>query len=86
MEFSFFLIGIIFAIFGLPLINDIGDIISVFFEMIKSSMAVVIFKNNTTINADSEGQKSPCIGFHMPNAEENYGDTEDKYKRGGGKG
>lgn len=85
MEFSFFLIGIIFAIFGLPLIDNIGDIISVFFEMIKSSMAVVISKNSTTINVDHEGQKSPCIGFHMPNAEENY-DAEDKYKRGGGRG
>ena len=71
---TYLIIGIILATVGLSLLTGIADTIDVFFELIKSFIAVKIAQCNVKINnlaqAQGESQDVQAIGFTIPTKEE----------------
>ena len=71
---TYLIIGIILATIGLSLLTGIADTIDVFFELIKSFIAVKIAQCNVKINNLTQTQGEPqdvqAIGFAIPIEEE----------------
>ena len=67
---TYLIIGIILATIGLSLLTGLAGTIDVFFELIKSFMAVKIAQCNVKINdlaqAQGESQDVRAIGFTIP--------------------
>lgn len=61
---QFFLLGIIVALVGIPILNSLADLIYNLTEVIKSNLSLTIAKNNKTIQSLNEQEivKSQ-IGF-----------------------
>lgn len=51
---QFFLLGIIVALVGIPILNSLADLIYNLTEVIKSNLSLTIAKNNKTIQSLSE--------------------------------
>ena len=62
-----FILGALFAIFILPIIEGLRDLILTGIENFKSRIAIRIYKNNQVINAPKEN--THVIGFMAPNEE-----------------
>lgn len=62
-----FIFGVLFAIFIVPLVEGIRDLILTMIENLKSRMAIRIYKNNQIINAPKED--THVIGFVAPDEE-----------------
>ena len=69
-----FILGIIFAILIMPILDGIANIILTFFEVLKSKMSTIIIKHNQAIQNQEDIIQRP-IGFITPKEEE--GDTDD---------
>ena len=71
---TYLIIGIILATVGLSLLTGIANTIDVFFELIKSFMAVKIAQCNIKINdlaqTQDESQDVRAIGFTIPTEED----------------
>ena len=62
-----FILGVLTAVFYIPLIEGMRDLLLTVIESLKSRIAVGIYKNNELINAPKE--KSYPIGFAIPDEE-----------------
>ena len=51
---QFFLLGIIVALVGIPILNSLADLVYNLTEVIKSNLSLTIAKNNKTIQSLSE--------------------------------
>lgn len=51
---QFFLLGMIVALVGIPILNSLADLIYNLTEVIKSNLSLTIAKNNKTIQSLSE--------------------------------
>lgn len=61
---QFFLLGIIVALVGIPILNSLADLIYNLTEVIKSNLSLTIAKNNKTIQSLSEQEIAKNqIGF-----------------------
>jgi len=76
-----FVLGIVFIVFILPILESISVTIQSYFEVVKSKMSVVITQDNKEIrelNADLEQSSVSAIGFHAGDDSEYYDDDECK--------
>ena len=61
---QFFLLGIIVALIGIPILNSLADLVYNLTEVIKSNLSLTIAKNNKTIQSLSEQEIAKNqIGF-----------------------
>ena len=61
---QFFLLGIIVALVGIPILNSLADLVYNLTEVIKSNLSLTIAKNNKTIQSLSEQEIAKNqIGF-----------------------
>lgn len=61
---QFFLLGIIVALVGIPILNSLADLIYNLTEVIKSNLSLTIAKNNKTIQSLNEQEIAKNqIGF-----------------------
>ena len=63
-----FILGVLFILFVVPLIEGIRDLLLTVIENLKSRLAIQIYKNNQIINAPKED--THIIGFSAPDEEE----------------
>lgn len=80
-EIFIFLLGGLFIVFVLPLVQGLIDIILVCFEVMRSKMSVVISENNMKINnmsASVQNTDNSCaVGFQIPDEDFFCEDEED---------
>lgn len=76
----YFLLGIIFIQWGLPLGDSIIELIATFFEVIKAKLGLCVAKYNFQIAEIIDKKKKPiekqAIGFKIPE-EESYEEEEE---------
>lgn len=61
---QFFLLGIIVALVGIPILNSLADLVYNLTEVIKSNLSLTIAKNNKTIQSLNEQEIAKNqIGF-----------------------
>ena len=63
-----FLLGVIFALVGIPVLNSLADLIYCCSETIKSRMNIIISNNNRIIQGEIIETKAP-IGFKVEEEE-----------------
>ena len=74
-EITTFLLGIIFVMVIIPMLQSIGDIVLTLGEAIKSKITISIAKSNVKINEASSGG-SYAIGFQYEPQEEDFEEEE----------
>ena len=71
---AIFIMGLIFGIAMLPLLDGFTSFVLSFFEMIKSYFAIIIAKNNQKIQDLSIDAPKHAIGFAIGEEVEDYDD------------
>jgi len=82
-QINYFVIGILFISFLLPILQSIGDIILTFTEVCKSQMNVIIAKNNCTVEKlgmELEQNDTRVVGFRSGESKEVCEDGEEEFE------
>ena len=78
--FKWFVIGIIFVVIILPIIDMLMEVIGLVFEIIKGKLTTFVLKENIKIadlQTNLEPQMTSAIGFQAPDDDYYYDDYDD---------
>lgn len=72
-ELKYFIIGIIFALLIIPILQVLADIIFTTCEVIKGKMSVIITRSNVEVhklNMEVQDDNHQLMGFQIPSEEQ----------------
>lgn len=75
-----YILGMLTVIVGIPIIKSLVELVQVTLEIPKGKLSKYVMAINKEIQElqdDPCEEKSPCIGFAIPNSEEEYYEDEE---------
>lgn len=76
-----YILGMLTVIVGIPIIESVVELVQVALEIPKGKLSkyvMTINKELQELQDDPCEEKAPCIGFAIPNSEEDFYDEDDE--------